>query len=148
MAVQTAPKALQRGQLAKLTGCNPETVRYYEAAGLLPKPPRTEGGYRSYAPESVRRLRFILRARELGFTLDAIRELLRLVDERDQSCAGARVIATAHLGDVRTKIADLRRMQRVLQDVITQCAGGSLAECRLIETLFKEGSDAGAGAGG
>ncbi|TBR29881.1 MAG: MerR family transcriptional regulator, partial [Reyranella sp.] len=81
-------------------------------------------------------LRFVLRARELGFSLDEIRELLRLVDERDQPCAEARAVAAAHLDDVRAKITDLKRMERVLKDVVAQCADGTLPECPLIETLF------------
>ena len=129
-------KGLQRAELAERTGCNLETVRYYEKVGLLPDPPRTASGYRSYDTLHERRLRFVMRARELGFSLDEIRELLRLVDERDQPCAEARVVAATHLDDVRAKIADLRRMERVLKDVVAQCAVGTLPECPLIETLF------------
>jgi MerR family mercuric resistance operon transcriptional regulator len=128
---------LQRAELARRTGCNLETVRYYEKVGLLPEPPRTTSGYRSYDTSHERRLRFVLRARELGFSLDEIRELLRLVDERDQQCAEARAIAAAHLDDVRARMTDLRRMERVLKDVVTQCADGTLPECPLIETLFR-----------
>jgi MerR family mercuric resistance operon transcriptional regulator len=80
----------------------------------------------------------VLRARELGFSLDEIRELLRLVDERDQPCAEASAVAAAHLDDVRAKIADLKRMERVLKDVVAQCADGTRPECPLIETLFRE----------
>jgi MerR family mercuric resistance operon transcriptional regulator len=113
-------------------------VRYYEKVGLLPEPPRTASGYRSYNSTHERRLRFVLRARELGFSLDEIRELLRLVDERDRPCAEARDVAAVHLADVRAKIADLRRMERVLEDVVAQCGDGTLPECPLIETLFQE----------
>lgn len=83
-----------------------------------------------------RRLRFVLRARELGFSLDEVRELLRLVDERDRPCVEVRAVAAAHLDDVKAKIADLQRIERVLSDVVTQCADGTLPECPLIETLF------------
>lgn len=131
-------KGLQRAELARRTGCNLETVRYYEKVGLLPEPPRTKSGYRSYDAMHERRLRFVLRARELGFSLDEIRELLRLVNERDQPCADARAVAAVHLADVRAKIADLRRMERVLRDVVAQCGDGTLPECPLIETLFRE----------
>ena len=83
-------KGLQRAELARRTGSNLETVRYYEKVGLLPEPPRTAAGYRSYDTTHERRLRFVLRARELGFSLDEIRELLRLVDvdlrQLDRSC--------------------------------------------------------------
>jgi MerR family transcriptional regulator, mercuric resistance operon regulatory protein len=129
-------KSLQRGEIARRAGCNLETVRYYEKIGLIPEPPRTGGGYRHYDATHERRLRFVLRARELGFSLDEIRQLLRLTDKLDQPCSEARVIATAHLDDVKAKIADLKRMQRVLQDVVTQCGNGTLRECPLIETLF------------
>ena len=129
-------KGLQRAALAERAGCNLETVRYYEKVGLLPEPPRTATGYRNYDSTHERRLRFVLRARELGFSLDQIRELLRLVDERDRPCAEARAVGSSHLDDVRARIADLRRMERVLKDVVAQCADGTLPECPLIETLF------------
>ena len=131
-------KGMQRAELARRTGSNLETVRYYEKIGLLSEPPRTASGYRSYDSTHERRLRFVLRARELGFSLDEIRELLRLVDERDQPCAEARTIAATHLNDVRAKIADLKRMERVLKDVVVQCGDGTRPECPLIETLFRQ----------
>ncbi|MBP2236423.1 MerR family mercuric resistance operon transcriptional regulator [Sinorhizobium kostiense] len=129
---------MQRAELARRTGCNLETVRYYEKVGLLPEPPRTASGYRSYDSTHERRLRFVLRARELGFSLDEIRELLCLVDERDRPCAEVRDVAAVHLAVVRAKIADLKRMERVLKDVVAQCGDGTLPECPLIETLFQE----------
>lgn len=132
----TAVKGLQRAELARRTGCNLETVRYYEKVGLLPEPPRTTGGYRSYDTTHERRLRFVLRARELGFSLNEIRALLRLADERDQPCAEVRTVAAGHLKDVQAKIVDLRRMERVLKEVVAQCAGGTTPECPLIDTLF------------
>jgi MerR family mercuric resistance operon transcriptional regulator len=138
MRNHTGVKGMQRAELAERTGCNLETVRYYEKVGLLPEPPRTAGGYRNYDATHERRIRFILRARELGFSLHEIRELLHLVDERDQPCADVRAVAAAHLDDVRAKIADLRRMERVLKDVVARCADGSQPECPLIETLFRE----------
>jgi MerR family mercuric resistance operon transcriptional regulator len=125
-------RGLQRAELARRTGCNLETVRYYKEVGLLPELPRTKGGYRSYDMAHERRLGFILRAWELGFSLDETRAL----DERDQPCAEARDVATTHLADVRAKIADLKRMERVLKDVVAQCADGTLPECPSIETLF------------
>ena len=138
MRDHTRVKSMQRAELAQRTGCNLETVRYYEKVGLLPAPPRTPAGYRSYDATHERRVRFILRARELGFALDEIRELLHLADERDQPCADVRAVAAAHLNDVRAKLADLRRMERVLKDVIAQCGNGTQPECPLMETLFRE----------
>src|SRR5882757_6340395 len=131
-------KGVQRAELARRTGTNLETVRYYEKVGLLPEPPRTQSGYRNYDATHERRLRFVLRARELGFSLDEIRALLRLVDERDQPCADARAVAATHLEDVRAKIADLKRMEQVLKGVVKQCGDGTLPACPLIETLFQE----------
>lgn len=136
MSDHTHVRGVQRSELARRAGCNLETVRYYEKVGLLPEPPRTMGGYRTYDASHERRLRFVLRARELGFSLDEIRALLRLVDERDQPCAEVRLVATDHLKDVKAKIADLKRMERVLQNAVSQCAQGALVECPLIETLF------------
>ena len=98
-------KGLKRAELAQRTGCNLETVRYYEKVGLLPEPPRTASGYRSYDSTHERRLRFVLRARELGFSLDEVRELLRLVDERDQPCAEASAVAAALIWP-RTRVID------------------------------------------
>ncbi|RZN08347.1 MerR family transcriptional regulator [Bradyrhizobium genosp. SA-3] len=138
MRGHTGVKSMQRAELAQRTGCNLETVRYYEKVGLLPEPPRTPGGYRSYDATHERRIRFILRARELGFSLHEIRELLHLVDERDQPCTDVRAVAAAHLDDIRAKIADLRRMERVLKDVVARCADGTQPECPLIETLFRD----------
>lgn len=138
MRNHTEVKGMQRAELAQRTGCNLETVRYYEKVGLLPPPPRTRAGYRNYDATHERRVRFILRARELGFALEEIRELLHLADERDQPCADVRAVAAAHLDDVRAKIADLRRMERVLKDVVAQCGNGTQPECPLIETLFRD----------
>lgn len=128
------------GQVAARTGINLETVRYYERASLLPPPPRTSGGHRQYGEEQVKRLNFIRRGRELGFTLDEIRALLRLAEERDRPCAEARDLAVGHLKEVRAKIADLRRMERVLQEMIRRCADGTLPECPLIEALLRQPS--------
>ena len=141
MRDQNSAKRLQRAELARRTGANLETVRYYEKVGLLPPPPRTASGYRSYDTAHERRLSFVLRARELGFSLEEVRALLRLVDERDQPCAEASQLAATHLADVRAKIADLRRMEGVLKEVVAQCGDGTRPDCPLIETLFREVPD-------
>ena len=137
MSVSQSPKGLQRAELARRTGANLETVRYYEKIGLLPPPPRTASVYRSYDDAHEQRLGFVLRARELGFSLDEIRALLRLADEREQPCAEASRLAVTHLADVRAKIADLKRMERVLKDVVVQCGDGTRPDCPLIESLFR-----------
>jgi MerR family mercuric resistance operon transcriptional regulator len=139
MSVSQSPKGLQRGQLARRTGANLETLRYYEKIGLLPPPPRSTSGYRTYDDTHERRLGFVLRARELGFSLDEIRVLLRLAEDREQPCAEASRVAASHLAEVRAKIADLRRMERVLKDVVAQCGDGTRPDCPLIESLFRSG---------
>jgi MerR family transcriptional regulator, mercuric resistance operon regulatory protein len=123
------------GALSRRTGCNIETIRYYERIGLVPKPDRTAGNYRSYGALHLQRLSFVRRARNLGFTLDEVRALLRLADADDGTCAEARNLAAAHLADVRAKISALRTMERVLKETVAKCADGSRPECPLIETL-------------
>ena len=126
---------LQIGALARRTGCNIETIRYYEKVGMLARPIRTEGGFRLYGPDEVRRLSFIHRARELGFSQKEVRAMLRLSDEEGQPCADISEVATAHLADVRSKIADLRAMEAALEILIAKCEAGLSAACPLIETL-------------
>ena len=98
-------KGMQRADLAKLTGCNLETIRYYEKIGMMPDPPRSASGYRIYGEDHVSRLRFILRGRELGFSLDEVRGLLALVEGGAQTCAEVKERTERHLADVRAKIA-------------------------------------------
>lgn len=131
------PRPLTRGRLAARTGCDAETIRYYERAGLLPAPPRSAGGHRLYTAVHVDRLRFVRRARELGFALDEIRTLLDLADIRYRSCARARDVAAGHLADVRQKLRDLRRIERTLTAMVATCADGMLPECPLIADLSR-----------
>ena len=123
------------GDLAKRTGTTVETIRYYERIGLLPPPARTAGNYRSYAEMHLARLSFIRRARDLGFPLDNVRDLLGLADQHDGTCDAVDVIARRHLAEVERKIADLSALRDQLADVIGQCRHGSVAECRIIEAL-------------
>jgi len=128
--------AIRIGELARRTGCNIETIRYYERIGLVPHPPRSAGRYRLYETEDVRRLFFVRRARELGFGLDEIRALLVLSAEHsDGTCGEVRELAARHLADVRVKIADLRAMERALTEAVRRCDGGHLPGCPLIDTL-------------
>lgn len=129
---------MKRGELAKLTGCNSETIRYYESAGLLPPPPRTEAGHRVYDDQYVRRLSFILRARDLGFTIEEIRELLSLSDNKTLTCAKVQDITMRHLNDVQNKIKDLRRVKSVLKDMVLQCKDGTKPECPIFESLSEQ----------
>ena len=128
------------GRLSKHTGTNIETIRYYERIGLLPAPPRSSGGYRLYGTDHLKRLNFIRRARALGFSIGEVRTLFRLADERKRPCAEVRVVADAHLKDVRAKIADLRRMERVLKATVARCASGERTACPVIEALYRDGS--------
>ncbi|MFT4935432.1 MAG: MerR family mercuric resistance operon transcriptional regulator [Pseudoalteromonas distincta] len=133
-----AEPAIQIGELSRRTGCNIETIRYYERIGLMPAPPR-RGRYRSYGGEDVGRLGFVRRARELGFTLDEVRALLGLAGGGGQaSCAEVRTLAASHLTDVRARIADLRRMERVLADSVRACDAGQDPGCPLIQSLYAE----------
>jgi len=125
-----------RGALAKQTGVNAETIRYYESIGLLPAPPRTQGGHRVYDETHLQRLSFIRRCRELGFTLDETRGFLVLVDEGQYTCAEIRDRTLVHLGDVRERIGDLQRMEKVLEQMVAECTGGLAPDCPIIETLF------------
>ncbi|MCB8882917.1 helix-turn-helix domain-containing protein [Acidisoma cellulosilytica] len=123
------------GELAKRTLTKVETIRYYERIGLLPEPARTEGNYRSYDRAQLGRLSFIRRARDLGFSIDQVRELLDLADQRDRSCEAVDVIARQHLAEVERKIADLTALRVELSDVLGGCQRGTVADCRIIETL-------------
>lgn len=128
--------ALQIGELSRRTGCNIATIRYYERIGLLPSPPRSASRYRLYDNGDVHRLMFVRRSRELGFALEQGRTLLALsADQGNDTCAEVRQLAAAHLTDVRSKIADLRVMERVLSDAVRRCDAGEPTGCPLIEAL-------------
>ena len=140
MAKITSSRAngLSIGELAKRTGVNIETIRYYERIDLLPAPPRTPGGRRSYAESHVRVLTFIRRGRELGFPIDDIRTLLGLAEPGDTSCGEVEKIARAHLESVKAKIADLTRLERVLSETVSQCRGDDAPSCPVLDVLSAE----------
>lgn len=127
------------GDLSRHTAVKVPTIRYYEKIGLLEPPPRTEGGQRRYSRSALDRLIFIRHARELGFDLEAIRALLALQDNPDQSCASADRIAQARLVEVDRRIARLTALRVELQRMIEGCARGLVSECRVIETLADSG---------
>ena len=127
-------RELTIGALSERSGVNIETIRYYERADLLPAPPRTQGGHRIYGGDSLRRLVFIRRGRELGFTLDEIRNLLGLM-RGGHPCGEVQAVALAHLTHVRAKIADLRRMERTLAATVARCEGGNAPECPILDAL-------------
>lgn len=128
-------RSLNIGALGKATGTKVETIRWYERVGLLPAPERTAGNYRAYGEAHLGRLSFIRRARDLGFSLEQIRALLDLAEDRERSCDAVDVIAREHLGEVDRKIADLQALRLELNFLIGQCRHGNIAECRIIEAL-------------
>lgn len=128
-------KVLTIGRLASATGTNVETIRFYEKSGILPLPARTDGNYRSYDPAHLNRLSFIRRARDLGFSLDQVKALLRLSDDRLQSCAAVDDIAKLHREEVERKIRDLQSLKAELDRIIDTCQCGTVGECRIIESL-------------
>lgn len=127
------------GDLSRRTGCKVQTIRYYEQIGLLPEPERSSGNQRLYSPAHSDRLAFVRHARELGFPLEAIRELLSLADQPFQSCEAADAIARTQLGLVETRIARLQSLKQELERMVEQCHGGKIADCRVIEVLADHG---------
>jgi MerR family mercuric resistance operon transcriptional regulator len=125
------------GALSKRSGVNIETIRYYERIGVMPKPRRSAGGYRMYGPDHLKRLTFVRRGRELGFSLDELRSLLRLVDGHSYTCAEVHDLTVEHLAEIRRKIADLRRLQRVMTEMAAACSGDRVPECPIIDALFE-----------
>tara|TARA_R110002073_G_scaffold222830_3_gene383054 strand:+ start:772 stop:1194 length:423 start_codon:yes stop_codon:yes gene_type:complete len=125
------------GALSRYSGVNIETIRYYEKVALMPPPPRSDGGYRLYNDSHRRRLSFIRRSRELGFSLQEIRGLLRLVDDRSYSCAEVRDLTLHHRDTVSAKIRDLQKLETVLTDMAAQCDGGLVPDCPVIDALAR-----------
>ena len=123
------------GELARAAETNAETIRYYERIGLLPAPPRTSGNYRDYSAAHVSRLSFTRRARDLGFSIDQIRALLGLSDQKNQLCDAVDTVAREHLAEVKRKLADLTALRRELESLIGQCRHGTIADCRILEAL-------------
>ncbi len=126
------------GEMSRRTRCKIETIRYYERAGLMPAPPRSSGGYRLYDEAHLKRLNFIRRGRELGFSLDRVRELLTLAEGGGSNCDEVKETTLDHLSDIESKIADLSRMARVLRQKAALCKGGNVPECPILEALFDE----------
>ena len=123
------------GELAERAGCTVQIIRHYEKIGLLPEPRRTRGNRRIYSEDQASRLVFIRHCRQLGFSLDNIRQLLSFCGQSNQSCAQVDIIARKHLGHVQERLARLRSMERELKRMINQCGGGKVAECKIIEVL-------------
>lgn len=127
---------LKIGDLARSTDTKVVTIRYYEKIGLLPSPGRSSGNYRSYDQAALERLRFIRRCRDLGFSLDQIRELLSLSSDVEHSCDAVDEITTVHLKEVERKIADLQALASELRKISITCSGGgTISNCRILEAI-------------
>ena|SRR5690348_2228055 len=126
------------GELSKRSGVNIETIRYYERIKMLAAAQRTATGRRIYGREDVRILAFIRRSRELGFSLEDIRALLRLGGPKKASCREVRQIAVRHLDDIRTKLNDLRRLERLLAQTVARCSGRTAPDCPVLDVLDVE----------
>ena len=133
--------SLTIGQLAHRAGVGVETVRFYEREGLISEPPRRPSGYRDYPPETVARIVFIRRAKELGFTLKEINELLELRVRPRRNCAQVKHNAEAKITNIDGKIATLRRMRRALKDLTRACEERTpTTECPILSSLGKSGN--------
>ena len=129
-------KPITRGVLAQKSAVNSETIRYYEKIGLMPHPMRSEGGHRLYNDDHLKRLVFIRRCRELGFSLEEIKNLLGLVDTGEYSCDEVRLRTEAHLKDVQHKLRDLKKMEGMLKEMVSECRNGKLSNCPIVEALY------------
>lgn len=133
-------RGLGIGKMSCETGVNIETIRYYERIGIMPDPGRTPGGNRQYKLEELKRLTFIKRSRDLGFSIEEIRALLQMVDRRDITCAEVHKLTIEHLAAVKRKIAHLRRLESALGSMVTECTKGDVPQCPIIDTLFEQPS--------
>jgi len=124
-----------RGMLAKASGVNLETIRFYEKIGLMPDPPRTGSGYRCYSTDHLKRLKFIRRSRELGFTNHEVAELLEMVDGTF-ACDDVKVMALMNVALIKSKVADLLKLQAALENMAMECSGGDTPDCAIIDRLL------------
>ena len=129
-------ESLKIGQVARLAEVGVETIRFYERRGLIEEPPRRASGYRQYPPQAVARMRFIRRAKELGFSLQEIKELLELRVDADATCADVKGRANAKILDIQHKIETLESMRAALDELVAACTGsGPLSECPILEAM-------------
>lgn len=135
--MNTSNKPISVGKVASHAGCNVETVRYYENVHLMPKPARTPGGHRQYSPADLKRLLFIQRSRELGFSVRQVSALLNLIDEPNHTCGEVKAFTTLQARVVRQKIDDLERLKKALIEMSVKCSGGNyrIEDCPIIEAL-------------
>ena len=133
-------KTFTTGQLARQANCKVETVHYYEKTGIMPEPGRTEGGHRIYTLTHLKRLNFIRRCRDLGFSVEQVKELLRFIDEPDHYCGEVKAMAMLQVREVQQKIDDLTRLKDALNQMVGQCKGQnySINNCPIIDALYVE----------
>lgn len=134
---RSRPNRLTIGKLSDETGVNIETIRYYERIGLVPAPPRSQGRHRLYDDLHRRRLAFVRRSRALGFSLNDTRDLLGLARGHDLTCAEVRALTEQHIADIRGKIRDLRKLDRVLSELAGKCRGSTVPDCPILDALGK-----------
>ena len=132
------PKQLMIGDLATATGTKVNTIRFYEDTGLMRRAARTASGRRTYGLADLERLRFIRHARKLGFETEEIRSLLALGDDPDTQCGEVTTIAKQHLADVDEKMSRLALLRSELARIVKLCEGGTVSECRILETMSAE----------
>lgn len=125
------------GALAEATGCKIETIRYYEKESLLPAPPRSPGGHRLYSPDHLKRLTFLRRCRDLGFTMAEIRELLSLIDSERYTCQEINALTMIHVGIIREKLRDLKRLESALVEMADACQRDERPECPIVDALYE-----------
>ena len=134
-AITSQTDGITIGELSRLAGVHIETIRYFERIKMLPKPPRTTGGRRKYSPAHLRILAFIRRSRELGFSPDEVRAMLTLGGPGKAQCREIREIAVNRLNDIRKRISNLRRLERLLAKTVAQCTGTAAPECPVVDIL-------------
>lgn len=132
--------SLTIGQLAKASGINAKMIRYYESIALIPEAQRSEGNYRLYQDNDIHRLRFIQRSRKLGFGIEQIRILMALWQDQERSSSEVKALALAHVGELKTRIAEMQSMVNALEDLACKCHGDAHPDCPILEELTGEGT--------
>ena len=125
------------GEVSQRTGVNIETIRYYERISIMPEPDRTGGGNRQYNHAQLKRLFFVKKCRDLGFSLDEIRALLEMVDRDDFTCGEVHGMTVSHLANINKKLSNLKRLKKTLGQMVSECSKGDVPECPIIDTLFE-----------
>jgi|SRR5262245_41536895 len=133
-----ATSTLTIGALSKRTDASVDTIRYYERIGLLPKPARSMAGHRLYTREQLQRLLFIRHSRALGFSLGHVSALLGLTGGKRVTCAKVKKITEQHIADIRQKVKELRRLERVLTSMVAECSGGEVENCQILDALVRK----------